>query len=191
MKTYCTIKDLESSQDELTAWRRAIHQQPELAFKETATARMVADKLTAWGYAVTEGVGTTGVVGTLKAGSGTRSIGLRADMDALPIAEQTGLPYASRNEGVMHACGHDGHTTMLLGAAQHLAAHAEFLGHRPADLPAGRGERDRLRREADAGRRALRALSVRRHLRHAQPSRQAGAHVPLSQRARSCRRPTA
>ena len=128
MKTYCTIQDLERSQDELTAWRRAIHQQPELAFKETATARMVADKLKAWGYAVTEGVGTTGVVGTLKAGSGTRSMGLRADMDALPIAEQTGLPYASRNEGVMHACGHDGHTTMLLGAARHLAATRNFSG---------------------------------------------------------------
>jgi len=128
MKTYCTIQDLERSQDEFTAWRRAIHQQPELAFKETATARMVADKLKAWGYAVTEGVGTTGVVGTLKAGSGTRSMGLRADMDALPIAEQTGLPYASRNEGVMHACGHDGHTTMLLGAARHLAATRNFSG---------------------------------------------------------------
>src|SRR5262245_36586302 len=122
MKTYCTVQDLEPNRDELTKWRRAIHQQPELAFKETATACMVADKLKAWGYAVTEGVGTTGVVGTLKVGGGTRAIGLRADMDALPIAELTGLPYASRNEGVMHACGHDGHTTMLLGAARQLAA---------------------------------------------------------------------
>ena len=128
MKTYCAIKDLESSRAELVAWRRTIHQHPELAFRETATARMVADKLAAWGYAVTEGVGTTGVVGTLKSGNGSRSIGVRADMDALPIAEQTGLPYASRNEGVMHACGHDGHTTMLLGAAQHLAATRNFSG---------------------------------------------------------------
>src|SRR5262245_36795855 len=84
MKRYCTIQDLEPSGDELTSWRRAIHQQPELAFKETATAHMVADKLRAWGFAVAEGVGTTGVVGTLKVGGGTRSIGLRADMDALP-----------------------------------------------------------------------------------------------------------
>jgi hippurate hydrolase len=128
MKTYCAVQDLERSRDELVAWRHAIHQHPELAFKETATARMVADKLVAWGYAVTEGVGTTGVVGTLKSNNGSRSIGLRADMDALPIAEQTGLPYASRHEGVMHACGHDGHTTMLLGAAKHLAATRNFSG---------------------------------------------------------------
>jgi hippurate hydrolase len=128
MKTYCAVQDLERSRDELVAWRHAIHQHPELAFKETATARMIADKLVAWGYAVTEGVGTTGVVGTLKSNNGSRSIGLRADMDALPIAEQTGLPYASRHEGVMHACGHDGHTTMLLGAAKHLAATRNFSG---------------------------------------------------------------
>jgi hippurate hydrolase len=128
MKTYCAVEDLEPNRDELVACRRAIHQHPELAFKETATARLVADKLAAWGYAVTEGVGTTGVVGTLAAGKGSRSIGLRADMDALPIAEQTGLPYASKNDGVMHACGHDGHTTMLLGAAKHLAATRNFSG---------------------------------------------------------------
>ncbi|HKA41804.1 MAG TPA: M20 aminoacylase family protein [Burkholderiales bacterium] len=127
-KTYTRIQDLERSHDELVAWRHAIHRQPELAFRENATARMVADRLAAWGYAVTERVGTTGVVGTLTAGTGTRSIGLRADMDALPIAEQTGLPYASVNEGVMHACGHDGHTTMLLGAARHLAATRNFSG---------------------------------------------------------------
>jgi hippurate hydrolase len=128
MRTYCATKDLDPSREELVEWRHTLHRNPELAFKETATARMVADKLAAWGYRVTEGVGTTGVVGTLKSGNGTRSIGLRADMDALPIAEQTGLPYASRNEGVMHACGHDGHTTMLLGAARHLAATRNFSG---------------------------------------------------------------
>jgi len=128
VKTYCEAEHLDGSRDELVAWRRAIHRNPELAFRETATARMVADKLASWGYAVTEGVGTTGVVGTLRAGDGARSIGLRADMDALPIHEQTGLSYASRNDGVMHACGHDGHTTMLLGAAKHLAATRNFSG---------------------------------------------------------------
>lgn len=127
-KTYCALSDLEASREELTSWRRTIHANPELAFKETATARMVADKLRSWGYTVTEGVGTTGVVGTLKVGSGARNLGIRADMDALPIAEQTGLGWASRNEGVMHACGHDGHTTMLLGAAQHLARTKNFSG---------------------------------------------------------------
>lgn len=127
MKSYCSLKDLEGSRHELVGWRHAIHENPELAFKETRTARMVADKLTAWGYTVTEGVGTTGVVGTLKVGKGSRNLGIRADMDGLPITEQTGLPYASKNEGVMHACGHDGHTTMLLGAAKHLAAKRNFL----------------------------------------------------------------
>ena len=127
-KTYTGVHDLERSRDELVAWRHAMHQQPELAFNEVATARMVADKLAAWGYAVTEGVGTTGVVGTLKSGASTRSIGIRADMDALPFTEQTGLPYASKVEGAMHACGHDGHTTMLLGAAKHLAATRNFSG---------------------------------------------------------------
>lgn len=127
-KTYTGVADLERSRDELIAWRHAIHERPEIAFKEVATARMVADKLAAWGYAVTEGVGTTGVVGTLKSGAGARSIGIRADMDALPFTEETGLPYASKIQGAMHACGHDGHTTMLLGAARHLAATRNFSG---------------------------------------------------------------
>ena len=127
-RTYCAERDLEPNRDELIAVRRAIHQHPEIAFKELATARLVAEKLGAWGYTVTQGVGTTGVVGTLRVGDGTRTIGIRADMDALPITEQTGLAYASRNEGLMHACGHDGHTTMLLGAARHLAETRNFSG---------------------------------------------------------------
>ncbi|MGZ8203229.1 MAG: M20 aminoacylase family protein [Burkholderiales bacterium] len=123
-----TLEALERTRAELVALRHAIHRNPEIGHKEFETARLVAEKLQAWGYAVTEGVGGTGVVATLKAGTGSRSIGLRADMDALPISEETGLSYASKNAGLMHACGHDGHTTMLLGAARHLAQTRNFSG---------------------------------------------------------------
>ena len=122
------ITDLEPAAAALRDIRHHIHHHPELAYEEVATAALVAEKLEAWGWQVTRGVGKTGVVGTLKVGDGTRSIGLRADMDALPITEQTGLPYASGTHGKMHACGHDGHTTMLLGAAQHLAKTRRFSG---------------------------------------------------------------
>ncbi|MEI5998413.1 amidohydrolase [Paraburkholderia bengalensis] len=122
------IADLEPAAAALRDIRHHIHHHPELAYEEVATAALVADKLEAWGWQVTREVGKTGVVGTLKVGNGTRSIGLRADMDALPIVEQTGLPYASGTRGKMHACGHDGHTTMLLGAAQHLARTRNFSG---------------------------------------------------------------
>ncbi|SIT41037.1 Hippurate hydrolase [Paraburkholderia piptadeniae] len=122
------IADLEPAAASLRDIRRHIHHHPELAYEEVATAALVAEKLEAWGWKVTRGVGQTGVVGTLKVGDGTRSIGLRADMDALPIVEQTGLPYASGTHGKMHACGHDGHTTMLLGAAEHLAKTRRFSG---------------------------------------------------------------
>ena len=122
------ITDLEPAAAALRDIRHHIHHHPELAYEEVATAALVAEKLEAWGWQVTRGVGKTGVVGTLKVGDGTRSIGLRADMDALPIIEQTGLPYASGTHGKMHACGHDGHTTMLLGAAQHLAKTRRFSG---------------------------------------------------------------
>jgi hippurate hydrolase len=122
------IADLEPAAAALRDIRHHIHHHPELAYEEVATAALVAEKLEAWGWQVTRGVGKTGVVGTLKVGDGARSIGLRADMDALPIIEQTGLPYASGTHGKMHACGHDGHTTMLLGAAQHLAKTRRFSG---------------------------------------------------------------
>ena len=108
--------------------RRDIHRHPELAFDEHRTSALVAEKLQSWGYTVARGLGGTGVVGQLVRGSGKRQLGLRADMDALPIHEATGLAHASCHEGVMHACGHDGHTTMLLAAAQHLAQHGEFSG---------------------------------------------------------------
>jgi hippurate hydrolase len=112
---------------EMIALRQELHAQPELGFEEHTTSALVAAKLEAWGYRVTRGVGGTGVVGTIERGRGF-NLGLRADMDALPIHEATGLPYASRNEGVMHACGHDGHTAMLLAAARCLAQKPQWRG---------------------------------------------------------------
>ena len=116
-------------QDELVAIRRDLHAHPEIGFEEERTAKIVAERLAAWGIEVHRGIGKTGVVGVLRSGGGNaRRIGLRADMDALPIQETTGLPYASKNPGRMHACGHDGHTTMLLGAARYLAETRNFEG---------------------------------------------------------------
>ncbi|MCX7379156.1 MAG: M20 family metallopeptidase [Alphaproteobacteria bacterium] len=113
----------------LRDWRRHLHRHPEFGFEEHATAGFVAEKLRSFGITdVAEGVGGTGVVATLRLGTGPRSIALRADMDALRIPEQTNLPYASATPGVMHACGHDGHTTMLLGAAKMLAEQGGFNG---------------------------------------------------------------
>ena len=115
---------------EITAWRRDLHQHPELLYDVHRTAAFVAEKLKAFGCdEVVEGMGRTGVVGVIKGNKGRGSvIGLRADMDALPIEEQTNLPYASKTPGKMHACGHDGHTSMLLGAAQYLAETRNFAG---------------------------------------------------------------
>lgn len=101
--------------------RRDIHQHPELAFEEHRTADLVASKLESWGYTVHRGLGGTGVVGTLKRGNGKRKLGIRADMDALPINENTGLAWASSTPGIMHACGHDGHTAILLATAKAIA----------------------------------------------------------------------
>ena len=113
---------------EFVALRRDIHRHPELAFEEHRTAALVAARLEDWGYAVTRGLGGTGVVGTLVRGQGPRRLGLRADMDALPITEATGKPWASERPGLMHACGHDGHTAMLLAAARRLAEDGGFEG---------------------------------------------------------------
>jgi hippurate hydrolase len=120
---------IESGLAELTALRRDIHAHPEIGFEEVRTSAVVAARLREWGVEVTEGVGRTGVVGTIRGSrGGRRSIGLRADMDALPMQETTGLPHASTVPGRMHGCGHDGHTAMLLGAARELAGDPDFAG---------------------------------------------------------------
>ena len=114
---------------EMTEWRRRIHGDPETAFEEERTSAFVAERLESFGIGVHRGLAGTGVVGTLDGANGAgRAVGLRADMDALHIHEETGLPYHSRNQGRMHACGHDGHTTMLLGAAKYLAETRNFDG---------------------------------------------------------------
>ena len=128
MYTEELLKTVQRDADEFIAIRQDIHHNPELPFKELRTSELVAQKLESWGYTVTRGLGGTGVVGQLKRGNGKRRVGLRADMDALPIREETGLKHASRNHGVMHACGHDGHTAMLLGAAKVLAERGNFSG---------------------------------------------------------------
>ena len=125
-----TIDTMDAVPDvaEFVQLRRDIHRHPELAFAEHRTSELVAQSLSRWGYQVTRGLGGTGVVGQLQRGTGQRRQGLRADMDALPIEEQTGLPHASVHAGVMHACGHDGHTAMLLAAAKQLAGQGDFSG---------------------------------------------------------------
>jgi hippurate hydrolase len=123
------LPSIDAFKDDLVAIRHDIHAHPEIGFEEVRTSALVAAKLETWGIAVHRGIGKTGVVGVLegKAGPG-RTIGLRADMDALPMEEKTNLAYASKNPGRFHGCGHDGHTTMLLGAARYLAATKNFAG---------------------------------------------------------------
>ncbi len=123
------LRDALSTQvGEFISLRRDIHREPELAFEEHRTAALVADKLQGWGFAVEQGIGGTGVVGKLARGAGHKRIGLRADMDALPIQETSGAAWASKRPGLMHACGHDGHTAMLLAGARRLAEHGRFSG---------------------------------------------------------------
>jgi hippurate hydrolase len=126
--THPTLDRARAAQAELTAIRHDIHAHPELGMTEHHTADLVARKLEEWGIEAHRGVGVSGVVGVLRNGNGQASIGLRADLDALPIQEATGQPHASRTPGLMHACGHDGHTTMLLGAAKLLAETRAFNG---------------------------------------------------------------
>ena len=138
------LEEIKLLHGEMTAWRRDIHAHPETAFEEKRTAALVAEKLEAFGLSVHKGLGRTGVVGTLKAGSGKKAIGLRADMDALPLQEKNDFGHRSVNEGKMHACGHDGHTAMLLGAAKYLAATRRFDGtvhfiFQPAEESGGGG----------------------------------------------------
>ena len=123
------IERIDGYADELTAIRRDLHAHPEIGFEEVRTSGIVADKLTQWGIEVHRGIGGTGVVGVLKGnGAGTRRIGLRADMDALPMEENTNLKWRSTIPGRFHGCGHDGHTTMLLGTARYLAETRNFDG---------------------------------------------------------------
>ena len=133
---------LSARMGEFIRLRRDIHAHPELAFAEHRTAALVAGKLADWGYEVSTGIGGTGVVGRLKRGQGSKTLGLRADMDALPILENTGHAWASRSAGLMHACGHDGHTAILLAAARLIAEDAPFNGtlhliFQPAEEGAG------------------------------------------------------
>jgi amidohydrolase len=143
------LDSLLAATDELTAIRRDIHQHPELCFEEERTSELIAAKLTAWGIPVIRGLAKTGVVGVVKGGSASRAVGLRADIDALPMTEHNRFAHASRHAGRMHACGHDGHTAMLLAAAQHLARYRNFDGtiylvFQPAEEGGG-GAREMIR----------------------------------------------
>ena len=153
------MTDFEALQTIMTTWRRDLHAHPEFGFEERRTAAFVAAKLGEFGLdEVVEGVGRTGVVGVLRRGAGNRAIALRADMDGLRIDERSERDYRSRNAGIMHACGHDGHTAMLLGAAKFMAETASFDGVGLLPLPTGRGMGQG--RIGDAERWVARTLSV-------------------------------
>src|SRR2546425_6041332 len=141
------VEHIRKYHPELKEIRHDLHAHPELGFEETRTSALVADKLASWGIEVHRGLAKTGVVGVVKGRgtSGGRAIGLRADMDCLPVHETGSVPYRSRHDGRMHACGHDGHTTMLLGAARYLAQTRNFGGtayliFQPAEESGGGGQ---------------------------------------------------
>jgi hippurate hydrolase len=143
------IDSISAQSDVIARIRKDIHAHPELRFEEHRTADLVAQQLTAWGIPIHRGLGGTGVVGIIKNGTSDSALGLRADMDALPILEKNTFEHASRHHGKMHACGHDGHTAMLLGAAQHLAQYRHFDGtvyliFQPAEEGGG-GAREMIR----------------------------------------------
>jgi len=140
------LPEVQAIAHDMVDLRHHIHAHPELAFEEHATSDLVAARLSEWGYEVHRGLAGTGVVGTLKRGTGHKRLGIRADMDALPIQENTGLPYASQHPGKMHACGHDGHTAILLAAARCIAQDETFDGtlhliFQPAEEGLGGGRR--------------------------------------------------
>jgi hippurate hydrolase len=140
------IEPILQFHNELQQIRRTIHAHPELSYEEVQTSELVAKKLTEWGIPVIRGLGLTGVVGVIKNGTSKRAVGLRADMDALPVKESNTFPHHSQHEGKMHACGHDGHTAMLLGAAHYLSQHKNFDGtvyviFQPAEEGAGGAKR--------------------------------------------------
>ena len=174
--------------DEITAWRRDLHENPEILFETHRTAGIVAEKLRAFGCdEVVTGIGRTGVVGIIdgKSNKSGKTIGLRADMDALPILEATGAAYASKTEGAMHACGHDGHTAMLMGAAKYLAETRNFDGRvavifQPAEEGGGGG-----REMVDDG--MMDRWDISEGLRHAQHAGLADRSVRDSARCIFCR----
>jgi hippurate hydrolase len=122
------LNELEGRRETIKSWRHHLHTHPELSLQESDTAKYIAELVRSWGYDVVEGVGQYGVVASLTAGKGTKSIGLRADIDALPIQEDNDLPYKSAVPGAAHLCGHDGHTAMLLAAGEYLARSRNFHG---------------------------------------------------------------
>ena len=122
------LDEIRQFQDEMVAWRRDLHAHPELGFAENRTSAFIQERLKSFAVDEIHGFTGTGVVAVIRGRDGDEAIGLRADIDALPIPEESGVPYASTKPGVMHACGHDGHTTMLLGAARYLAASRKFKG---------------------------------------------------------------
>jgi amidohydrolase len=122
------IESVLADAQQITAIRRDIHAHPELCFQEERTSEIIATALSSWGIEVARGLGKTGVVGLIKNGTSKRAVALRADMDALPMTEHNTFPHASKHKGRMHACGHDGHTAMLLAAAKHMARHRNFDG---------------------------------------------------------------
>ena len=122
------LDEIERNHEEMVGWRRDLHAHPELGFAETRTSTVIQDRLKSFGVDALHSFNGTGVVAVIHGRDGDGAIGLRADIDALPIGEQSGVPYASTNPGAMHACGHDGHTTMLLGAARYLASSRKFRG---------------------------------------------------------------
>ena len=122
------LQELTDRQPVHAEWRRKIHSFPELAYEEKATSQLVADKLDSFGIPYVRGLGKTGIVATIKSGKSNRAIGLRADMDALPLQEKNFFFQRSQVDGKMHACGHDGHTAMLLAAAEYLSSHRTFEG---------------------------------------------------------------
>ncbi len=126
--THPYLQSLHCQAQEFVALRRDIHQHPELGLQEVRTSDLIAERLQSWGYEVHRGLATTGVVGTLRRGDGIKHLGLRADMDALPVQEATGAEWTSVHEGVMHACGHDGHSAMLLAAAKKISQDGNFSG---------------------------------------------------------------
>ena len=186
-------KELKKLHVDMISWRHQIHQNPEIAYEEEKTAEFVAKKLEDFGIVVHRGLGKTGVVGVIdghgEAECKHRAIGLRADMDALPMTEQTNLPYASKNLNAMHACGHDGHTTMLLGAAKYLAEHRPFKGtvfciFQPAEEGGNAGARamiddglfDRFRMDSVWGMHNWPGLETGRAVAHIGPA-MAGADI--------------